>query len=309
MSNIYKIKPQIPKGAKVISYSQYSLYAQCPWRWKLTYVDKHKIPAVSIHLIWGTSMHEVLQDYITAVFEDSVKAGDAMDLSQMLREKMTFHYKKMMAENGDVHFSNKTEMNEFHKDGSEILEYVRKKRLEYFPSKNHKLLGVEIPLLQQIEDYNVYLMGFIDLVILDERDNIIHVYDFKTSTRGWNDKDKKDEIKKSQIIMYKEYFAKQFNLSPDDIEVSFFILKRKLYESSDFVQKRVQIFSPPSGTITRKKVRNKLVEFVSKSFTKDGQYKPDADHFPIAGDADANCKYCLFKDRFDLCPKEKRLYY
>lgn len=308
MSSVFKIRPAVPSGSKTISYSQFSIYSDCPHKWKLMYIDKHKPDDSNIHLLFGTSMHEVLQTYLTVAFEESAKKADKMDLAGMLYDCMAREYKKVMEKGGEP-FTNRTEMDEFYRDGVEILEYVRKKRTEYFPTKNYKLLGVEIPLLEKIDNYNVYLMGFIDLVILDERDNLITIYDFKTSTRGWGEKDKKNENKKAQIIIYKEYFAKQYNLPVDNIEVVFFILKRKLWEQSEFTQKRVQLFKPPSGSVTRKKVNKRLVEFVEKAFTEDGNYRTDTEHYAIAGDNDANCKYCIFKRNHTLCPPENRCYY
>ena len=47
-----------------ISYSQISLYNECPLHWKLRYVDKLYISESSIHLIFGTAMHEVLQTWL-----------------------------------------------------------------------------------------------------------------------------------------------------------------------------------------------------------------------------------------------------
>ena len=309
MSSIFKVRPAIPSGSKTISYSQFSLYSECPHKWRLMYIDKHKPEDPSIYLIFGTSMHEVLQEYLTVAFERTAKEADRMDLSGMLYEKMVKYYKQSVEKNNNKHFSNRLELQEFHKDGIEILEFIRKRRAEYFPTKHYKLLGVEIPLLEKIEDYNVYLMGFIDLAVLDERDNTTTVYDFKTSTRGWGDKDKKNENKKAQLIIYKKYFAKQYNLPEDNIEVVFFILKRKLWENSDFIQKRVQLFKPSSGKITRKKVNDKLIEFVEKAFTKDGNYRTDVEHYAIAGDNDSNCRYCIFKGNRTLCPPENRCYF
>lgn len=309
MSSIFNIKPVVPEGAKTISYSQLSMYTNCQHAWKLRYIDKIRDDSPSIHLIFGTAMHEVLQEYLTVVYEQTAKAGDTMDLSRLLYDKLVEQYKLALEKNNNIQFTNKTELTEFHADGVAIIDYVRKHRSQYFSTKQHKLLGVEIPLLCKIDGFNVYLMGFIDLVILDERDNTITVFDFKTSTRGWMDKDKKDESKKSQLIIYKEYLSKQYELPVDSIEVVFFILKRKLWEKSDFPQKRVQLFKPPSGKLSRKKVNTKLLEFVEKAFTEDGQYRTDVEHYAIAGDADKNCKWCYFKDKHDLCPPANRCYF
>lgn len=308
MSSIFQIQPTTPEGAKTISYSQFSLYSECPHKWKLMYIDKQKPTDQSIHLIFGTAMHEVIQEYLTIVFEKSAKEGDKLDINKLLYDKLIEQYKMAMEKTSEP-FTNRLQMDEFYKDGISILEFLRKRRAEYFPTKHHKLLGVEIPLLSQVDDYNVYLKGFIDLVILDSRDNTIIVYDLKTSTRGWGDKDKKNEIKKSQLIIYKEYLSKQYDIPVDDIEVIFLILKRKLWEESDFTQKRIQIFKPPSGKVTRKKVNTKLLEFVEKAFTKDGEYRTDVEHYAVAGDSDKNCKWCPFKDKHDLCPPANRCYY
>ncbi len=309
MSTVFKVRPTVPSGSKTISYSQFALYNECPWKWKLMYVDKHKPETQNIHLTFGTAMHETIQHYLTIAFEQTAKEADRMDLSDYLYQRLKENYKLNLEKNKGIPFTTRMEMDEFYRDGVEILEFIRKKRTEYFPTKNYKLLGMEVPLLEKVGDYNVYLMGFIDMVILDERDNKITVYDFKTSTRGWGDKEKKDENKKAQIIIYKEFFSKQYDIPIDNIDVVFFILKRKLWEKTDFAQKRVQTFTPASGKVTRKKVLEKLFEFVDKAFTKDGKYREDADHYPIAGDMDKNCKYCPFKLNHELCPPDKRLYY
>ncbi len=309
MSTVFKVRPTVPSGSKTISYSQFALYNECPWKWKLMYVDKHKPETQNIHLTFGTAMHETIQHYLTIAFEQTAKEADRMDLSDYLYQRLKENYKLNLEKNKGIPFTTRMEMDEFYRDGVEILEFIRKKRTEYFPTKNYKLLGMEVPLLEKVGDYNVYLMGFIDMVILDERDNKITVYDFKTSTRGWGDKEKKDENKKAQIIIYKEFFSKQYDIPIDNIDVVFFILKRKLWEKTDFAQKRVQTFTPASGKVTRKKVLEKLFEFVDKAFTKDGKYREDADHYPIAGDMDKNCKWCPFKLNHELCPPDKRLYY
>ena len=66
-----------------ISYSQISMYTDCPLRWKLNYVDKLSISESNIHLIFGTAMHEVLQTYLEVMYHDSIKNADLLDLNTM----------------------------------------------------------------------------------------------------------------------------------------------------------------------------------------------------------------------------------
>ena len=69
-----------------ISYSQLSMYNECPLKWKLNYVDNLRISESNIYLIFGTAMHEVLQTYLEIMYNDSIKNADLLDLNEMLRD-------------------------------------------------------------------------------------------------------------------------------------------------------------------------------------------------------------------------------
>ena len=76
-----------------ISYSQISMYTDCPLRWKLNYVDKLRISESNIHLIFGTAMHEVLQTYLEIMYHDSIKNANKLNLEQRLHDKMYERFK------------------------------------------------------------------------------------------------------------------------------------------------------------------------------------------------------------------------
>ena len=61
---------------KNVSYSQMSIYRQCAHRWKLQYKDKIKRFNSSIHTVFGTAIHEVMQHYLDVAFEKSFAAAD-----------------------------------------------------------------------------------------------------------------------------------------------------------------------------------------------------------------------------------------
>ena len=71
-----------------ISYSQISLFNECPQHWKLRYVDKISKTESNIYLIFGTAMHEVLQTYLEVMYNDSIKNADKLNLEDMLRDKL-----------------------------------------------------------------------------------------------------------------------------------------------------------------------------------------------------------------------------
>jgi hypothetical protein len=119
---------------------------------------------------------------------------------------------------------------------------------------------------------NKLWLSYLDLVIRDTISGQITIIDFKTSTNGWKDYKKKDESTISQLVLYKKFYSELFNVPVSNINIEFIILKRKLYENSDFPQKRIQRFSPASGSIPMKKISELLDNFVSECFTENGEF-------------------------------------
>jgi hypothetical protein len=122
-----------------------------------------------------------------------------------------------------------------------------------------------------------------------EPTNTIKIIDIKTSGRGWSDKEKKNETKQFQLILYKHFFSTQFNFPIDNIEIEYFIVKRKIPEESDFPIKRIQIFKPASGKTKVKKAVTAMNEFIEKSFSQTG-YKQTSHEYNV-GDG---CRWCPF---------------
>jgi hypothetical protein len=122
-----------------------------------------------------------------------------------------------------------------------------------------------------------------------EPTNTFKIIDIKTSKSGWNDKTKKDELKQFQLILYKKFFSEIFGVDEKNIEIEYFIIKRQVWESEDFVIKRIQTFSPPSGKIKQKRAGDTLQTFIIEAFTKEG-YK-EVEHQPKVNN---NCKWCNF---------------
>ena len=139
--------------------------------------------------------------------------------------------------------------------------------------------------------------GYLDLVLYHEPTNTFTIIDFKTSTRGWNDMAKKDEDKQFQLILYKQFFAEQFNVPVDSIDINFVILKRKIYENAEYVQRYIQEFKPASGKVKVNKALDAMNNFITSCFNTDGSYK-DISHTP--NPSAFNCKYCPYSSN-NLC--------
>jgi hypothetical protein len=234
------------------------------------------------------------------MYNETATAADKLNLTTMLKERMYENYKKDLEQNGE-HFIKPEEFKEHIEDGIQILEWLRKHRRQYFSVKDHELVGIEVPIQRPIVDDipNVIMIGSIDFIIKDKRDNTYTVYDLKTSTSGWKDKDKKDHTKVDQVLFYKRFYSKLLNVPEDQIEVKFFIVRRKIYEEAAFPIKRVQEFVPTQGKRKVEDAYTRLSDFVRNSFTTDAKYIDK--EYPKNN---KSCKYCPFADKPELCNKK-----
>jgi len=267
------------------------MFSECTKRWKLTYIDKKRISEPSIHLLFGSAMHEVIQTWLEVMYHDSIKNANKLNLEQRLHDKMFEQFQKDKEAYGKNPCTLE-EMKEFFNDGVEILDFVKKRRADYFSKRGYKLIGCEVPIEVDLKK-NVKIVGYLDIVILDEVHNVLKIIDIKTSTMGWNKWMKKDENKTQQLLLYKQFYSKMYNHPIDKIEVEYFIVKRKLWEKAMFPQKRVQKFSPASGTVSMNKVAKRLDLFLELAFDDDGARIHEN---IVATPSKKACRFCEFKN-------------
>ena len=273
-----------------ISYSQLSMFSECPHKWKLNYIDKLRVSEPSIHLLFGTAMHEVIQKYLDVMYQYTVKRADMLNLKRTLQEKMVEQF-NIDKENYGKEPCTKEELKEFFQDGCDILDFFKKHRGDYFSKKGYELIGCEVPVKMGLQK-NLTWVGYLDIVMRDTIHDRIKIYDIKTSTMGWNKWMKADDNKTQQLLLYKQFYSKQYNHPIDKIDVEYFIVKRKLYEKAKFPQKRVQKFIPASGTVSMNKVAKKLTKFINEAFNEDGTHTKN--ELPPTPSKKA-CKWCEFK--------------
>tara|TARA_Y100001937_G_scaffold97133_1_gene132209 strand:+ start:354 stop:1181 length:828 start_codon:yes stop_codon:yes gene_type:complete len=267
------------------------MFNECPLRWKLNYVDDLSISEPSIHLLFGTAMHEVIQTWLEVMYHDSVKNADKLNLEQRLHDKM---YERFQIDK-EAYGKNPCtleEMKEFFNDGVAILDFVKKKRADYFQKRQYELVGCEVPIEVMLKK-DIKMVGYLDVVLRHKPTDTITIIDIKTSTRGWNKWMKADKNKTQQLLLYKQFYSKQYGTPIENIDVEYFIVKRKLWENTDFPQKRVQKFVPASGTVSMNKVNNGLNLFLENAFDDKGEYRTDK---IFALPSKKSCRFCEFKN-------------
>jgi hypothetical protein len=284
-----------------VSFSQYSMWSSCPHQYKLNYIDKLGESSSNVHTIFGTAMHETIQHYLSVMYGVSKKQADEINMDKLLLEKMREAYKSEADKMSEGTPCTQIQLEEFYGDGRRILAWLNKHMHKFYSKSGFDLVGIEIPLNATIKE-GVYFIGYIDIVIRDLASNEIIIIDLKTSTMGWNQYQKADKMKNSQILLYKKYYSELFSIPLQKIRVEYQILRRKLPEDSAFPVPHVSKHIPAHGSPSVTKVYDEFMEFINTVFDNEGKFK-DIEFPKVPGAAKKNCKFCEFGNR-GICDKK-----
>jgi len=284
-----------------VSFSQYSMWSSCPQQYKLNYIDKLGESSGNIHTIFGTGMHETIQHYLSVMYGVSKKQADEINKDKLLLERMREAYKTEADKMSEGTPCTQIELEEFYGDGRRILAWLDKHMHKFYSKSGFELVGIEIPLNATIKS-GVHFIGFIDIVLRDLAENSIIIIDLKTSTMGWNQYQKADKMKNSQILLYKKYYSELFNIPLNKIKVEYQILRRKLPEDSAFPIPHVSKHIPAHGAPSVTKVYDEFIAFINAVFDDEGKFR-DIEFPKVPGAAKKNCKFCEFGNR-GICDKK-----
>ena len=277
---------------KRVSYSQYKTWVECPYRWKLKYIDGLDSFDQSIYTIFGTSIHRVIQDWLEQDLYGGVAGACSIDLSEkfksILIEEAAPHM-KVISDSGEQTFLfSREELEEFYGQGLEIISYVQQNQEKLFPTKDVKLFAIEHELKADVNDH-VYFIGFIDIVTHNETTGEYFLYDLKTSTRGWFKYMKSDKTKTDQLLLYKIFFAKELGVPDHKVNIGYLIMKRQLAETS-YPNPRVSEFAPANGPPSLKRAWSSFNNFTSLVFSDEGSYINEQEATP----SKSSCRFCTF---------------
>jgi hypothetical protein len=274
------------------------MWSSCPHQFKLHYIDKLSESTSNIHNVFGTSMHEVIQSYLKTYYNISKREASLLDLDGMLLENLKTNYAKEQSKITSRQICTQDELTEFYIDGTNILTWFSENVAKIYPRNGYELLSIELPLNMKVRE-NINFIGFIDIVLRDKSSNNIIIVDIKTSTKGWGSYQKNDKIKNAQILLYKKFYSDIYKVPLDSIEVEFHILRRKLYEDSEYKIPYISKHIPANGSISIKKAHSEFEKFINTVFTDTGSHA--AIHYAKnPGENGNNCKWCEFKSR-NMC--------
>ena len=222
---------------KKISYSEFKNWTECPHRHKLIYIDKLPYFSGNEYTAFGTAIHKACEEKIPDKNVDAYTVFEESFLEEL----------KVLKEQD--HQLDRNLVHEMRKQARPICESILPAIQKEFG--DFTVISIEEPLLESINDFESYgrkFKGFIDLVIKTE-DGVYHIIDWKTCSWGWSAQKKSDKIVNYQLTMYKHYFSKKHNISPNKIQTYFALLKRTAKNNN------VEILRVSSG---QKKVNNCL---------------------------------------------------
>lgn len=263
-----------------ISFSELKQWKECSWRHKLLYIEKLSEFEESPHLHYGTVIHDACEHFLKT---KELKIDETKNKLIETWEKYGFD-----SEDFIILQTNKAMLQGWKYKHNYINDWLQWAETcisalpdfmqENFP--NWELVSAEEPLYENIENRETKFKGFIDCIIKVPNKNEFKywIIDWKTaSSRGWNREKQSDFSTQSQVVLYKDYWAKKNNINLKNVMCCFILLKKVKK-----IDKACQIIKVSSGPKTieksRKMINNMLSSVEKNIFIKNRN----------------NCKFCEF---------------
>ncbi len=216
-----------------ISYSELKDWVHCAFYHKLTRIDKIQGFKGNAFTAFGTAVHTICERKLL-----KKKANEETFVKEFERclERL----------DDDVQVDQKL-VQDMREQGQKIVPEIEHALNEYF--EDFKVIAVELPLYEHINGHDGYkFKGYIDAIVKTP-DGKYHVFDWKTTSWGWDAKRRSDAITTYQLTLYKHFLSKKMEIDPKSIETHFALLKRTAKNN------RVEFFRVTSGP---KKTKNAL---------------------------------------------------
>ena len=219
-----QIKKEFPTGKKHISFSEIKQWKECSYRHKLVHIDKIDMSEPSPYLDFGTAVHEGCESLLESRSVNKKKLiGDIKDAWKKYGFDQPEWYSKQPGwyKHEPVEEWCRWAENMW----GDVLSFLDKE----FPGWS--CFKAEDELYEPIDNHQINFKGYIDGVLkvpkTRGKGDVYWIIDWKTAgSYGWR-RDKKQDIgMTAQLILYKHFFAKKYNIDLKDIRCGFVLLKR-----------------------------------------------------------------------------------
>ena len=190
------------KYAEFVSFSKLDKYKQCPHMYKLMYKDKIKTDMRSPYGVIGTLTHDLTEN----TFKSKLNQGDRCKIFNDEMKKICESF----------------ELGHDFPLFKSLKHYFQKSKLLSYLEKGLGNIEFEVPVyfkLKDTEKKEVWFVGFIDMVVHKGND-IVEIYDFKTSNKSSYTGSKLDEAL-YQLYIYAYAYGRQYKKTVTNIAYLF----------------------------------------------------------------------------------------
>jgi len=221
---------RFPTEKPHVSYSEIRVWKECPFRHKLTYINKISTDEPSPYLSYGTAVHEALENFLKTKEMD---ASIALDMIRSEWEKHGFDSKEWIAAQADYRKSQGWKP-KAHNYVDEWLEWAEN-CLSEIPAfldnefDEWETVSAEEELYEFVEGYDIFFKGFIDalLKVKIKGKEYFYVLDWKTAgDKGWYASKRRDILTWAQIALYKSFWMRKNDFDTKQVKCGFVLLKR-----------------------------------------------------------------------------------
>jgi len=195
-----------------ISYSELKIWAECPFKHKLMYIDKIKGFIGNEYTAFGGAIHSLCENALLGKLPEE-------DYEEYFQHAFRAELNKVPVSKPKLVMEMLSQANRI---SPEVIPAVE----SYFG--NFEVVSVEERLFEKIENFEdaeYNFKGFIDFVAKTE-DGKYHIVDWKSCSWGWNAERRSDRLTTYQLTLYKKFFCQKYDIDPNMVETHFALLKR-----------------------------------------------------------------------------------
>ena len=178
-----------------ISFSELKIWAECPFKHKLMYIDKIKGFIGNEYTAFGGAIHSLCESALLGDLPED-------DYEEFFQHVFRNELKKITVSKPELVIEMLSQANRI---SPEVIPAVE----SYFG--NFEVVSVEERLFEKIENFEdeeYNFKGFIDFVAKTE-DGKYHIVDWKTCSWGWDAERRSDRMTTYQLTLYKKFFCQK----------------------------------------------------------------------------------------------------
>jgi len=221
---------QFPTQKPHVSYSEVRNWKECPWRHKLTYIDKIVKDDPSPYLSYGTALHDGIESFLKTKTMD---VQSVLDKITKEWEEKGFDSDEWIKSQADYRKSQgwRPKSHDYLPSWLEWATNSLEELPKFLDSEfdEWSVISAEEQLYEFVDGYDIFFKGFNDalLKVKIKGKEFYYVIDWKTAgDKGWYASKRRDILTWAQIALYKSFWMRKNGYDTKQVKCGFVLLKR-----------------------------------------------------------------------------------